>query len=310
MHGKGGFVAGIWEEGAGRAMEQGGSVVTALPLVQSAPLFLVGESLAVAHQEKPEKRPAREHGHSPAWMRPRGESSSWETGLGVKGGGPQGDAPGVWALTRLESSGSGPWCCSAASSLPAIGEERRRKEKEGGKGEENPAKPRQRIAKPSGWAPAAPGGARRCALLLAPGQPRAPVRGPRSCTSPGRSPGSCVSPEGDSRAVLGAVGPCGVSTGATSPRGPRGWDAEGGRSLMRAWLLAWQDRVVLALGTVVSPRHRVRQTEPLLGSPTEPPVSIPIPGLWHRGACTQPQGRGRFLLPLLERDLTLLLSTA
>lgn len=158
MHGKGGFVTGIWEEGAGRAMEQGGSVVTVLPLVQSAPLFLGGESLAVAHQEKPEKRPAREHGHSPAWMRPRGESSSWETGLGVKGGGPQGDAPGVWALTRLESSGSGPRCCSAASSLPAIGEERRRKEKEGGKGEENPAKPRQRIAKPSGWAPAAPGG--------------------------------------------------------------------------------------------------------------------------------------------------------
>lgn len=214
-------MAGIWEKGAGRDTEQGGSVVTALPLVQSAPLFLGGESLAVAHQEKPEKRPAREHGHSPAWMRPRGESSSWETGLGVKGGGPQGDAPGVWALTRLESSGSGPRCCSAASSLPAIGEERRRKEKEGGKGEENPAKPRQRIAKPSGWAPAAPGGARRCALLLAPGQPRAPVRGPRSCTSPGRSPGSCVSPEGDSRAVLGAVGPCGVSTGATSPRGPR-----------------------------------------------------------------------------------------
>lgn len=34
-------------------------------------------------------------------MRPRGESSSWETGLGVQGGGPQGDAPGVWALTQL-----------------------------------------------------------------------------------------------------------------------------------------------------------------------------------------------------------------
>lgn len=137
---QGGFVAGIWEEGAGRDTEQGGSVVTVLPLVQSAPLFLGGESLAVAHQEKPEKWPAREHGHSPAWMRPRGESSSWETGLGVKGGGPQGDAPGVWALTRLESSGSGPRCCSAASSLPAIGrgEERRRKEGRGRKIQPSP----------------------------------------------------------------------------------------------------------------------------------------------------------------------------
>lgn len=312
-------MAGIWEEGAGRAMEQGGSVVTALPLVQSAPLFLGGESLAVAHQEKPEKWPAREHGHSPAWMRPRGESSSWETGLGVKGGGPQGDAPGVWALTRLESSGSGPRCCSAASSLPAIGrgEERRRKEGRGRKIQPSPGNASQSRAGGrlrGGWAPAAAGGARCCALLLAPGQPRAPVHGPRSCTSPGRSPGSCVSPEGDSRAVLGAVGPCGVSTGATSPRGPRGWDAEGGRSLMRAWLLAWQDRVVLALGTVVSPCHRVQQTEPLLGSPfghpQSPPCRFPSQGCDRGGACTQPQGRGRFLLPLLERDLTLLLSTA
>lgn len=192
------------------------------------------------------------------------------------------------------------------------GEGRKGEGRREGGGKSSQAQATHRKAKRVGTC--SPRGARCRALLLAPGQPRAPVRGPRSCTSPGRSPGSCVSPEGDSRAVLGAVGPCGVSTGATSPRGPRGWDAEGGRSLMRAWLLAWQDRVVLALGTVVSPCHRVQQTEPLLGSPfghpQSPPCRFPSQGCDRGGACTQPQGRGRFLLPLLERDLTLLLSTA
>lgn len=53
---------------------------------------------------------------------------------------------------------------------------------------------------------------------------RAPQHGPGSCTSSGRCSGSCVSLKGDTGAVLGAVGPAGLST---CPWGLRGQVALG-----------------------------------------------------------------------------------